>query len=307
MDKASPSTSEDANSMNLVNIDIFKKSLSSLEGHIKLNDIVNYELRSLVASLSDEVFPLLTPEVNGTIFIERLCHYEKVIWPTLLQAILLGRWANSAQLPTLNNMLARLSDQCLTAKAGSVVWTGLRWYPVSLLMYAAGIAALSVNNFVTVHAIFSTQIYSESRRREYSSRALILNVVDGMLEVMQTNVWKCASEYQNAFNCESEHVFRTLKPAVDSLLNLGSSYESTFDRFEVLRTLSYVDLTNEDWGPLGRFADYRKTISQFHELKVEAERLKENWPPIVSGMYGGSYKRFDEAVKRFERKMLRAR
>ena len=76
-----------------------------------------------------------------------------------------------------------------------------------------------------------------------------------------------------------------------------------FDKFEVISTLVYADLTfhpkirNSIWGPPGRFAWKRgRSIERnpFADVIAEADLVKEQWPPIKCGLFKGSYKRFKQ-------------
>lgn len=71
-----------------------------------------------------------------------------------------------------------------------------------------------------------------------------------------------------------------------------------FDRFEVFMALVYADLYENEgyhiWGPPGRFAWKHRSYSSspLLEIKEEADALKDEWPPLKSGLFKGSYDRF---------------
>src|SRR5262245_1185457 len=159
----------------------FKDYLSEPRFRIKLDDLVNATVRATLPKLSAEEYPLRTGAVSGDDFIGRLRRYEEAIRPLQAMAVLLGRWATLDQRPTLTNMLDRMSDTCLNdTNGGLMVWHGLRWYPLSLLMYLAGIAALSVENYATFAAVHTKLIGARMRRGEPSAVQIIVPVVDGM-------------------------------------------------------------------------------------------------------------------------------
>ena len=90
---------------------------------------------------------------------------------------------------------------------------------------------------------------------------------------------------------------------------LGNDYERYFDRLEIFLALVYVDLKYkpEDrvWGPLGRFAwKYRNRDSRegntFLEILEEAEKQKDNWPPLKANLFSDSYEEFIEIAKKFQ-------
>ena len=57
----------------------------------------------------------------------------------------------------------------------------------------------------------------------------------------------------------SEYLLKLLQPLLDDALFLGTDYESSFDRFEVLYALEHAHHYSSEqfgriWGPVGRFA-----------------------------------------------------
>jgi hypothetical protein len=88
-----------------------------------------------------------------------------------------------------------------------------------------------------------------------------------------------------------------MRSKLDEILFLGKSYEDLFDRFEIFLTLTYSDFNNRnnnsDWGPPGRFVWKRYGGSSvFIEFKTEADNFKNEWEPIKTGLFQGSYDRF---------------
>ncbi len=301
IDQSDPTSEEEQ-------VSLLKEYLSEPRYRIKLDDMVNASVRATILQTAENKFPLSTSSVTGAEFINRLKNYEEAIKPLLSKTVLLGKWALSDQRSTLTNLLARLSDNNSRMAGGNTLWIGLRWYPISFLMYSAGIAALSVDNYDTLAAIHTTRVDASMRRGDRSSVELILPVVDGMLDVAQTNAWKCTEEYKQKYTPESEHLFKALQPALEDVLFLGASYEKLFDRFEILRALVYADLTEGGWGPVGRFGwKYTSRMSNnspYAELRAEAALKQDEWPPLKVGLFRGSFTRFDEVAKAFEAGLL---
>lgn len=284
----------------------FKEYLADPKAKIRLDDMVQESVRATVKVLTGEEFPVNTSVRDGKTFMHWLKRYEEAIKPLQAKAVLLSRWATPAQVPTLNGLLARLSDVCAANNQGNTLWLAMRWYPISVLVYSAGITAVSVDNYAMLGAVLNTRSAVVSRRRAQSGNAIVLPITEGMLEIVQSDAWKCTDEYRNTRVAESEHMFRTLRPVLDDILYLGTSFERHFDRFEILRTLTYVDLSGDSWGPVGRFAftGHRGISSPFQEIKEDAAKQKDRWPPIAGGMFGGSYTRFEAAAKGFEEAIL---
>lgn len=289
----------------------FKEYLSEPRFRIKLDDMVNTCVRQTLHLMSDEKFPRdTTGRISGEDFTARLKAYEEVVKPLQSKAVLLGKWATTEQRATLTNMLAHFSDSCNGLAGGTTLWQSLRWYPVSLLMYSAGISALAAENYPAFVAIHTKKIHAPARGTVSGAVDILRPVVSAMIDVAQSNAWKCVEEYSRKRTPESEHLFKVLKPALDELLFLGAEYEQIFDRYEILRALIYADVIERGWGPVGRFGwKYCARIGQEHNpytvLLAEAAQQRDQWGPIKAGLFRGSYAHFQQTAEKFENELLR--
>lgn len=137
---------------------------------------------------------------------------------------------------------------------------------------------------------------------------LIVPVVDGLLELDRSDVWKLVPGHERNYTPYSEYMFKAIQPVLEDVLFLGASYENLFDRYEIFRALMYADLENSGWGPVGRFGwKYKGRMTRtnpYAELRAEAALRKDNWPPLRAGLFRGSYARFEEVAKNFETNLL---
>jgi hypothetical protein len=284
----------------------FKDYLSEPRFRIKLDDEVNATVRTAVTQLSGEKFPLSTPQITGDVFATRLAAYEQVVKPLQVKTVLLGKWATPEQLPTLTNMLARISEGGNT-HSGQPLWIELRLYPLSLLLYSAGIASLAAGNYRAFAAAQTTTVYVRTQRMGISAVAVV-PVADAMLEVANTNVWKGIEEFKRMHVPWSEYLFKTLRPTMEELLFLGAGYERLFDQYEVLKALIYADATDGGWGPVGRFGwKYcrgDREDNPFAELRSEAAKHKDGWGLFQAGLFRSSHARFEQTAAKYEKELL---
>ena len=86
-------------------------------------------------------------------------------------------------------------------------------------------------------------------------------------------------------------------------VNINVNKTRHFDRFEIFLALTYADATEGDWGPPGRFAWKRRStsMSPYDELMEEANRMGDNWPPVRTGLFNGSTKRFLETAEKYKK------
>ena len=68
---------------------------------------------------------------------------------------LLAYWGGSSHAQTLALPLKRICDE-LRPEGGLVVWIALRWYPVLLLLYAGGIAAVAGARYENLRLLLHT-------------------------------------------------------------------------------------------------------------------------------------------------------
>ena len=114
------------------------------------------------------------------------------------------------------------------------------------------------------------------------------------------DAFKLLPGHEKHYVPRSEYLFKVLQPIIDDTLFVGKTYESLFDRYEVIQALVYADLHEKEsrrvWGPIGRFGwKYNEFLSDenpFKNIVAEADEIKTDWPPLQAGLFQGSYDRF---------------
>jgi len=105
----------------------------------------------------------------------------------------------------------------------------------------------------------------------------------------------------------SEHLFAVLRDPLRDILPDDAKYENCFDRFEYFFALIYADMKAKQnqhfWGPIGRFGwkasrSFDKTIIK--EIENESSEAKDSWPPLLAGLFDGSFKHFLEVKTAFD-------
>jgi hypothetical protein len=239
---------------------------------------------------------------------ERLRQYERATDRFASLTVLLAAWGGEEHRPTLTRIASRLVENNEVA-GGQTLWLGLRWYPAEIVLYAGGIAALSANNYRNLASLWLTPVAPANTGQQPST--LLNVVVDGMLEAARSDAFKVLPGHERHFVPRSEYLFKIVQPILEDLLYLGRTYESFFDRYEILAALSHADSQTQAgkrvWGPPGRFA--WKASQGYHndpysQLLTEAAQLKDRWPPLQAGLFGGDYDRFVAVAEEY-RKMIK--
>jgi len=283
-----------------------KEYLSDSRYKIKLHDLFNQKLREVAALLTDEQFKAQGGQFSEEEFVNRIKLYEDIVKEIQLMTACVAHWGNSDHNQLLGKSIARVCDN-FSPEGGLVIWLNLRWYPVFLLLYSAGISAVSANNYDALATILTTKV--QSPRNTYETIEVARPIGDAAAELH--DIFKRVPGHEKQYVPRSEYLFKLLQPRLDDLLFLGREYELMFDRFEVFLALVYAELEynpdNRVWGPLGRFGwKYKsrgKTGNVYSEIVKEANKFKSEWAPLKAGLFSGSIDRFIEVSTKFEELM----
>lgn len=284
-------------------VDYVKELLSSQKSQIKLNDFVVGELRRFLSLTSEDNFAS-QGSFSDEKLLERLSSNETYSKDLCAIIGVVAYWATESEHSALSKIVSRACDRLIESESGLTVWINLRWYPLLLVLYHAGIAAIESKNYEILARIFYTKLGDS----EYGNKEnlFVQNLSSGILELTRSNIFKKIPGHDRNYAPDSEYIFKQIQPLLDDLFFLGKSYESAFDEFEVLYALVVADLRKESggyvWGPIGRFGwKYRsRENSPFSKVTAEAEALKDQWPPIKAGMFGGDYNRFEMVASEFK-------
>ncbi len=268
-----------------------KQLLATPSEKIRLHDFTSTHIRAAIDATSLEQFPVQGVDVTNEAFASRITAYEETIANLATMAVLMGRWCTAEQLPILEKMLRRVAEGD-KGSGGTVLWLNLGWYPTLYLMYSAGIAALSADNYRTLARILTTPVHAEPHDGS-DLQPLAVPVIRQLTEVV--DAFKRLPGRDRQYVARSEHLRTQHQPLIEDLLFLGRAYDEHFDRFEMLLALTYADVTDYHWGPPGRFAwkhSSRTRGSPYVALMAEAKGMGDNWPPVRAGLFRSSTQRF---------------
>ena len=278
-----------------------KALLSNEESAIELHDVVVAEVKRFVAATGKDRFP-----VSGTLskedLLSRLVTYEEAVEDLSAAAACLARWGKPAHGPLLEKLASRASDG-LGAESGRTVPLALRWYPLMLVLYSAGISAVEGRRYDSLASLVLAPV--EEDRRGRTGRPLIQAATEAMLECTRADLFKLVPGHERHYAPMSEYLFKLLQPTLDDLLFLGGAYERAFDEFEILLALMTADLGKEQaghvWGPIGRFGwkEHHNDQPPLSKLIGEAQSAGASWGPFRAGLFGGDPERFTAGAYEF--------
>jgi len=277
-----------------------KALLSDESSAIELHDLLVQEVRLFLATTSEDSFAVASQQSHAEL-LSRLSRYEAAAETTSLLFACVAYWAKPAHLATLQKCLARSTDR-LEPQGGSAIWLELRWYPLLLEVYSAGIAAADAHRFDSMANIFYAPISSQ----QHETGDLLIEALGlHLLELFRMNTFKQIPGHEKNYAPLSEYLFKILQPKLDEVLFLGKNYETAFDTFEVFFALAVADMrlvrNQGAWGPFGRFAwkHRHRGGSPLSKLVAEARTMKEAWGPLRAGMFGGSVERFEKVAMEY--------
>ncbi|PTO71492.1 caspase family protein [Vibrio splendidus] len=287
-------------------IEYVKELLSSERSQIKLHDFSIEEVRRYLSSTSEDNFAFNRHFSNEEL-LERVDLYEKSTKDLSVIVACLAHWANENQLNSLIKIMTRSCDRLLESQGGQTVWLNLRWYPLLILTYSAGIAAIESKNYKSLAEVFNINL--EGTDHDHRGSFFIQKVASAASDLV--GVFKQIPEYERKYTPLSEYLFKILQPDLDDLFFLSTGYEPLFDEFEILFALVTADLQEQRigrvYGPIGRFG-WKGTRgggdSPFQKLLNEANLHQEKWGPIQAGMFGGSYERFKKISNSYKTEIL---
>ncbi|MGA9672741.1 MAG: caspase family protein [Terracidiphilus sp.] len=287
--------------------DTVKEYLYDPRFRIRLDDLAAHEIRAVAQAFQEPEFSM-TAAVTPDAFTARLRQYESAVARLSVVAMLVAKWGATEHQPILERIISRLADGN-EMTGGKVVWLGLRWYPILLLIYGGGIAAMSGQNYTSLATLLNTRLGDHVSGR--GTQEVIAATVTGILEVDRNEMFKRLPGYERNYVPRSEYLFKTIQPAIEDLLFLGRSYEELFDRFEIFYAITYADIEDKKghhfWGPPGRFGwkiSRGEHGNPYAALLEEATTAGAAWPPLRSGFFGGSVERFKEVVERYNTELL---
>lgn len=267
-----------------------KSLLADPTKKIQLDDFVTGLLRSAIQAVGIGQFPVQASNFQKEEFAARLKAYEETIKDLQQAMILLARWAEGESLFLIEKVITRLSESD-RGTAGMILWLRLSWYPLQLLMYSAGISALSARRYTALRVILSTHVLY--RPDEGKTLPLASAVSINLSDVVEQ--FKNLPDFERRRTPMSDYVFQVVHQPLEEILFLGRSYEQLFDEYEVYLSLVCLE-TNGRWSPVGRFGwkyEREGSGSPLHRILSEAKTMADKWGPISAGFFGGSPEEFN--------------
>lgn len=257
---------------------------------IRLERLVTTELERLLAraaELSDLNQPWSTDE-----FVGRLKRIESAS-ETLARVVSAGVYWDGGQYASLwTSVVQRLALVVAKAEGGMNIWLELRGYPALLLLYVIGITALHRKRFDTAVAVLMTTI----DHKHTGKPVPLLSEIHNIAVIKPDAMKEAVLELKQRKTPHSDYLVKCIRPLLEDTVRDDERYEKTFDRWEYLAALAYVDQEFDSidksvvWVPVGRFLWHTSPPTNTW-LDDDKEALNGL---LTAGLFRGSQERYDE-------------
>ena len=281
-----------------------KRYLVDPRHRIRLHDLVHEETEWVYQELSSERFNTRINGLTKDIFQQRMHEYEALVGRLVAMLAALsyhdtGETENTHLLTRCIEWLAQVPIH-----EGTVALINLQYYPALLLTYAAGISAIAAKRFHNLAAILKEPKYRDYRYNEKKPAIEGLNVWSVFTDSKYK--WVPCQDAEHEYTPANNYIFDLLRPALHDYLPDDTIYEETFNTFEYLLALTYLNIVDESYSPQGRFG-WRytgRTMSGLFEDTWGRSPLAEfvctgiaqgsEWELLKAGFFNGSIERFEE-------------
>jgi len=217
-----------------------KRYLAKPEYRIQLDELFSQETERLLARLDDNQFAP-QGQWNQEEFRSRVQRYEAVTEPLARMVGVLGRWGDGTELPLVLDILKGIYRQAEKIGNGLTVWLGLRSYPAVLVFTAYGVGLTRSQRWKTLH-----ELLVASWPREYHEPRRVVSVLFlWAWKGEQQDIWKQLDGFDRRKTALSDHLHDVMSAWRSSFAGVSSDFELTFERFETLAALAFLEENDE--------------------------------------------------------------
>lgn len=263
-----------------------KKYLSEDRYRIQLHDLVSGELATVQGQLSLDQFPLGHPEPSEKTFVERVRRFE-AICSKLVPIVATGVYWGTPEGDELWRRCVRaLAVNTFSSGTSYDVWSYLHYYPVTLVTYAAGLAALLRGRLDLIRKLVA-ETKAETSFREPEPIATVVGS-ERALRMAQHLHDRPGQPPRKTPG--SDYLYAYLRQVLADVFGRDIPWEEHFDNWEILLCLLSMEIDeNSYWA--GRFAWRGSHIHGVNPLLTNLEQTvrkqRDSHPYLVAGMFEG--------------------
>ena len=234
-------------------INELKELLSDSKNYIKVNDIINEEIRIFLSEFSKEKLNLNS--ITDDIIKSRVHNFEKITINLLNAIILLTYYGGEKYINLIKKIIYRVYP---TGKfSGSTVAISLLYFPTVTLVYAILITALESENYNIIKEILNMNENKVDTSNYYNDSDNHITNLFSKISYSSSS-FKTFSPDQNYLYPMNEYLHKYLQPIIDDILFIGDNYNDQYTNAELLISIfvaieKYITNQTNIWGPTGRY------------------------------------------------------
>lgn len=281
-----------------VAVSTVKRYIVDPKHRIRLHELIREETERVYQELKSDRFETNGIKFTDELFQMRMHDYESLIKPLSSMLTALSFFDSGENAHLITSSLERLANK--PRHNGVIGLNNLQLYPALLVLYSAGISALSFNRFDNLAAILLEPEY-----RDYSDREKV-PVIDKLhvYSVFDQGADKLVPrpDAKREYTAANNYIFDVIRPVLRSYLPDDLKYEETFDTFEYLLALTHMDLLMRSYSPVGRFGWNYKSWgisrkSPKDDFTATSAELGAGWGLLKAGFFKGSVDRLREIMQ----------
>ena len=221
-------------------INSVKRYLEKPEYRIRLDELLDSEVRSLLKKLEEADLPpsgSWSPEE----FRRQEEVYEAATEPLARTAGVLGRWGDDSEFATTVDLIRSLHNRASQERSGLVSWILLRSYPAVLLVVAYGIGLVYGRRWRTLHRLLTETVESESQQEP---RRIVEELFLRSREGEGNQYWRNLEGMEGRATALSDHLFDLFAEWGESFIGITSSFEQLYETWEIINSFTFYELYN---------------------------------------------------------------
>lgn len=287
-------------------INLVKRYLSSPEYNISFND--------LITKMANEAFQKIMEKahynipLNKEVLDDYTAYHHEAVSDLMDAAILTAQWGAARQLEMFGQVIVKLSGKPLENGQIERVGSGLlHGIAAQFLFNVVGMAYVKYERFAELEKILTLSIPAPHFRD--------INLRQPLIQVLGEQYWNNDGFNQvlgqNFYYPWTMWLKEIVSPHFEPFFMVESEIESTYYIWEQMKSLLFGFKCGKRFGNIyfttGYFLHYRVGLMRnvggdepYSVFFAGADTLREEWPPIKQGMFGGEYAKYQELVKQAE-------
>lgn len=255
-----------------------KKLLSDDKNYIKINDLINEEIKIYLQKFNPKKLNL--NDFDKEFFKSSIIESQDNIKKLLISVILLSYYGDNKYIKLIKKIIYRVYPNGIFSGNSNAI--SLLYFPTLILIYGTLISSLESENYELIKEIVNIT-YNNVNIPYYNqdNNSLIVKLFDEMTAISRYfNLLYSDNDYKYPMN---EYLYKYIQPLIDDILFIGDEYSERYINTEMLISIAYAIKNYDDkgyvYGPVGRY------LYILNRSKLEITKLPINEVIEKIGLY----------------------